>query len=63
LVARFSPRSSKARGPKTGSRGYVSSSIIEVAGESIESMAAKIGIICNSRLDPQAVKSARTAAL
>lgn len=42
---------------------YFSSSILEVAGEELESMSGKVRIICNSELDPDDVKSARGAAM
>lgn len=43
--------------------GYFSSSILEIAGEELESMSGKVRIICNSELDPDDVKSARAAAM
>ena len=43
--------------------GYFSSSILEVAGEELESVAGTIRIVCNSELDPDDVKSARAAAM
>ena len=41
--------------------GYFSSSILEVAGEAIESMTGKIRIICNSDLEIKDVETARAA--
>jgi hypothetical protein len=41
--------------------GYFSSSILEVAGESIESIAGPVRVICNSELQPGDVQSARAA--
>lgn len=41
--------------------GYFSSSILEVAGEAIESVEGEVRIICNSDLDPQDVVSAQAA--
>ena len=41
--------------------GYFSSSILEVAGEAIDSMDGKIRIICNSDLDIEDVKTANSA--
>jgi phosphatidylserine/phosphatidylglycerophosphate/cardiolipin synthase-like enzyme len=55
----------RLRGAKSYDRiaGYFSSSILEVAGEELESMSGKVRIICNSELDPDDVKSARAAAM
>ena len=41
--------------------GYFSSSILEVAGEAIESVAGKIRVVCNSRLSRTDVDVARAA--
>lgn len=41
--------------------GYFSSSILEIAGEAIESMDGKVRIICNSDLDIEDVKTAKLA--
>jgi len=41
--------------------GYFSSSILEVAGEALESVSGQVRIICNSDLDPQDVITAQTA--
>lgn len=41
--------------------GYFSSSILEVAGEAIESMTGKVRIICNSDLEIKDVETARAA--
>ena len=41
--------------------GYFSSSILEIAGEAIESMEGKVRIICNSDLDMDDVKTAKLA--
>ena len=41
--------------------GYFSSSILEVAGEQIESMPGIVRIVCNSELDADDVRSARAA--
>lgn len=43
--------------------GYFSSSILEVAGEELESVAGKIRIVCNSELQADDVACARTAML
>ena len=55
----------RLRGARSYDRiaGYFSSSILEVAGEELESMSGKVRIICNSELDPDDVKSARAAAM
>lgn len=55
----------RLRGARSYDRiaGYFSSSILEVAGEELESMSGKARIICNSALDPDDVKSARSAAM
>lgn len=42
--------------------GYFSSSILEVAGEEIESMEGKVRIICNSDLDSRDIATAKSAA-
>ncbi len=41
--------------------GYFSSSMLEVAGEAIESMTGKVRIICNSDLEIKDVETARAA--
>lgn len=41
--------------------GYFSSSILEVAGEAIETMEGKVRIICNSKLDIKDVQTAKLA--
>lgn len=41
--------------------GYFSSSILEVAGEALESIVGKIRIVCNSDLDLRDVETARAA--
>lgn len=41
--------------------GYFSSSILEVAGEALETVSGQVRIICNSDLDPQDVITAQTA--
>lgn len=43
--------------------GYFSSSILEVAGEELESVSGKVRIICNSELRLQDVETARAAAM
>lgn len=43
--------------------GYFSSSIVEVAGEALESITGKARIICNSDLDFRDVETAKAAAL
>ena len=42
--------------------GYFSGSIIETAGETLETVEGKIRVICNSGLDPSDVATARAAA-
>ncbi|MDP3106093.1 MAG: phospholipase D-like domain-containing protein, partial [Candidatus Methanoperedens sp.] len=41
--------------------GYFSSSILEVAGENIESIEGTVRVICNSQLDERDVKTSRAA--
>jgi superfamily II DNA or RNA helicase len=41
--------------------GYFSSSLLEVAGEELESIAGPIRMVCNSDLDPRDVQTARGA--
>lgn len=41
--------------------GYFSSSLLEIAGEAIETISGPVRIVCNSRLDPRDVETARTA--
>ena len=43
--------------------GYFSSSILEVAGEALESISGSIRVVCNSDLDPMDVETARAANL
>jgi superfamily II DNA or RNA helicase len=43
--------------------GYFSSSILEVAGEALETVTGKIRIICNSELDLRDVETAKAASL
>lgn len=43
--------------------GYFSSSILEIAGEAIESVAGEVRMVCNSDLDPADVATARAASL
>jgi len=43
--------------------GYFSSSILEVAGEALESISGSIRVVCNSDLDPRDVETARAANL
>lgn len=51
-----------------GAQGYdriarfFSSSILEVAGEALESVTGTVRLVCNSGLDPQDVATARKAA-
>src|SRR5688572_1055185 len=72
-IRRFSSRRAKLadsfltdrlRGAKAYDRiaGYFCSSIIETAGEALESVEGVIRIICNSDLRPQDVATARAAA-
>lgn len=42
--------------------GYFSSSILDIAGEALESMAGKVRLVCNSQLDVEDVKTAKLAA-
>ncbi|NDD31608.1 MAG: helicase SNF2, partial [Proteobacteria bacterium] len=41
--------------------GYFSSSLLEVAGEMVESVKGKVRVICNSDLQPRDVETARAA--
>ncbi len=41
--------------------GYFSSSLLEVAGEAIDSINGEVRIVCNSDLDPRDVETARSA--
>jgi superfamily II DNA or RNA helicase len=41
--------------------GYFSSSLLEVAGEALDSVSGKIRVVCNSDLDPKDVQTARAA--
>lgn len=53
----------RLRGAKAYDRiaGYFSGSILEVAGEALETVSGTVRIICNSGLDPQDVTTARAA--
>ena len=73
MIQRFSSRrghlgggflSERLRGARTYDRiaGYFSSSILEIAGEAIDTMEGKVRVVCNSQLDPADVRSARAAA-
>ena len=73
LIQRFSSRRQKLsqsflaerlRGAKSYDRiaGYFCASIIETAGEALESVEGQIRVVCNSGLDPQDVATARAAA-
>ncbi|NBC15444.1 MAG: hypothetical protein GVY09_19295 [Gammaproteobacteria bacterium] len=42
--------------------GFFSSSILEVAGEALESMAGPVRMVCNSVVDPRDVRTAQRAA-
>ena len=72
-IQRFSSRrtrldraflSERLRGARGYDRiaGYFSGSILEVAGEALESVDGKIRLVCNSGLQPQDVSTARAAA-
>ena len=41
--------------------GYFSSSMLEVAGEALETMGGPIRVVCNSELDTRDVETARAA--
>ncbi|MBN2091335.1 DEAD/DEAH box helicase family protein, partial [candidate division KSB1 bacterium] len=41
--------------------GYFSSSILEVAGEALESMTGSIRLVCNSQLEPRDIETAKAA--
>ncbi|MBP1909181.1 phospholipase D-like domain-containing anti-phage protein [Methanolobus bombayensis] len=41
--------------------GYFSSSILEVAGEALDSVEGTVRVVCNSQLEPEDVKTARAA--
>jgi len=41
--------------------GYFSSSLLDIAGEALESVEGPIRVVCNSDLDPRDVKTARAA--
>lgn len=41
--------------------GYFSSSILEVAGEALDSVEGTVRVICNTQLEPEDVKTARAA--
>lgn len=55
---------SKLKNAKSYDRiaGYFSSSILEIAGEEIDSIEGKIRVICNSELDARDVATAKSAA-
>lgn len=72
MINRFSSRrqhigttflNEKLRNAKSYDRiaGYFSSSLLEVAGESIESIQGQVRIVCNSDLDIRDVQTARSA--
>lgn len=72
MITRFSSRrqhldraflADRLKGARSYDRiaGYFSSSLLEVAGEEIESISGKIRIICNSDLLPMDVQTARAA--
>lgn len=72
-IKRFSSRRQKLaqsflmerlKGAKAYDRiaGYFSGSIIETAGEALESVTGTIRVVCNSGLQPQDVATARAAA-
>jgi hypothetical protein len=74
MIQRFSSRRNKLdssfltprlRGARSYDRiaGYFSSSILEVAGEALDSVTGRIRIVCNSQLDVEDVKTARAADL
>ena len=73
MIQRFSSRRQKLdksfltarlKGARAYDRiaGYFSGSIIETAGEALESVMGKIRVVCNSGLKPQDVATARAAA-
>ncbi|ARK10380.1 phospholipase D-like domain-containing anti-phage protein [Fibrella sp. ES10-3-2-2] len=73
MIHRFSSRTHKLdesflnrelRGAASYDRiaGYFSSSLLEVAGEAIDSLTGKIRILCNSDLDARDVQTAQAAA-
>ena len=72
-IQRFSSRrqklaesflSARLNGAKAYDRiaGYFSGSILETAGEALESVTGPIRVVCNSGLHPQDVATARAAA-
>jgi len=72
MITRFSSRrqhldrtflAERLKGARSYDRiaGYFSSSLLEVAGEEIESITGKIRVICNSDLLPMDVQTARAA--
>jgi superfamily II DNA or RNA helicase len=72
MITRFSSRrhqldrtflAERLKGARSYDRiaGYFSSSLLEVAGEEIESISGKICVICNSDLLPMDVQTARAA--
>ena len=74
MISRFSSRrqrldrsflTARLQGAQSYDRiaGYFSSSLLEVAGEAIDSVSGKVRVVCNSDLDPHDVEIARAAAL
>jgi hypothetical protein len=72
LIQRFSSRrqrldssflATRLKGAKAYDRiaGYFSSSILEVAGEALETVQGKVRMVCNSGLHPRDVETARAA--
>jgi superfamily II DNA or RNA helicase len=72
LINRFSSRrepldatflNKRLEGAKKYDRiaGYFSSSILEVAGEALDSVEGTVRVVCNSQLEPEDVKTARAA--
>jgi hypothetical protein len=72
LIQRFSSRrqrldtsflATRLNGAKAYDRiaGYFSSSILEVAGEALETVQGKVRMVCNSGLHPRDVETARAA--
>jgi hypothetical protein len=71
-IQRFSSRrqrldssflATRLKGAKAYDRiaGYFSSSILEVAGEALETVQGKVRMVCNSGLHPRDVETARAA--
>ena len=72
MINRFSSRrepldatflNERLQGAKSYDRiaGYFSSSILEVAGEALDSVEGPVRIVCNSHLEAEDVKTARAA--